>query len=196
MQIADFELERYFAQYEFTTRYLLCASDVEGYAMRDLLSLADAETRELWDRLTLGYTESAGLPALRAEVASLYDSVSPDDVMMFAGHELARSIGAQIAPVPLDARNGRSGPTNHPPRRRCHRQNERRYSRVGRAPPGRNTRTSCARGWRQPHRALPDLRRKPLSFGHAPILLGLDQDRSLMAAPGGQSVRTVWALTW
>jgi aspartate/methionine/tyrosine aminotransferase len=135
MQIADFELERYFAQYEFTARYLLCASDVEGYAMRDLLSLADAETRELWDRLTLGYTESAGLPALRAEVASLYDSVTPDDVLVFAGaeegvfvamhallapgdhavvtwpayqslHEVARSLGASVTLVPLDPEQG------------------------------------------------------------------------------------------
>lgn len=131
MQIADFELERYFAQYEFSTRYLLCASDVEGYAMRELLSLADAKTLELWDRLTLGYTESAGLPALRAEVASLYDSVRPDDVLIFAGaeegvfiamhallapgdhaivawpayqslHEVARSLGASVTLVPLD----------------------------------------------------------------------------------------------
>jgi aspartate/methionine/tyrosine aminotransferase len=131
MQIADFELERYFAQYEFTTRFLLCASDVEAYAMRDLLSLADADTREMWDRLTLGYTESAGLPALRAEVASLYDSVRPDDVLVFAGaeegvflamhallapgdhavvawpayqslHEVARSLGASVTLVPLD----------------------------------------------------------------------------------------------
>ena len=135
MQIADFELERYFAQHEFTTRYLLCASDVEGYAMRDLLSLADDETLELWDRLTLGYTESAGLPALRAEVASLYDSVRPDDVLMFAGaeegvflamhsllapgdhavvawpayqslYEVARSLGASVTLVPLDPTQG------------------------------------------------------------------------------------------
>lgn len=32
MQIADFAFERYFAQHEFTTRYPLCASDVEAYA--------------------------------------------------------------------------------------------------------------------------------------------------------------------
>lgn len=135
MQIADFELERYFARHEFVTRYILCASDVEGHALQDLLLLADAETRALWERLTLGYTESAGLPALRAEVASLYESARPEHVLMFAGaeegvfiaihallaagdhavvvwpayqslHEVARSLGASVTLVPLDPERG------------------------------------------------------------------------------------------
>jgi hypothetical protein len=72
MQIADFALERYFARWEFNARYLLCASDVEGYPMRELLDLADDETRALWDDLRLGYTESTGHPLLRREIAALY----------------------------------------------------------------------------------------------------------------------------
>ena len=71
MQIADFELERFFARHEFATRFVLCASDVEGWAMRDLVALADEDSRARWDGLTLGYTDSPGLPALRAEVAAL-----------------------------------------------------------------------------------------------------------------------------
>jgi hypothetical protein len=56
MRIPDFALERYFARWEFAVEHLLCASDIQGYRMTELLDLADAETRSLWDGLTLGYT--------------------------------------------------------------------------------------------------------------------------------------------
>jgi hypothetical protein len=89
MRIADFALERYFARWEFAVRYLLCASDVEGYPMADLLALADDETRALWDDLRLGYTESTGHPLLRQEIAALYDTLEPEDVLVFSGAEEA-----------------------------------------------------------------------------------------------------------
>ncbi len=87
MRIPDFELERYFARWEFAVRHLLCASDVEGYPMADLLALADDEARALWDDLRLGYTESSGHPLLRREIASLYETIAPDDVLVLAGAE-------------------------------------------------------------------------------------------------------------
>ena len=87
VRIADFALERYFARWEFNARYLLCASDVQGYPMSELLDLADQETRGLWDGLTLGYTEAIGHPLLRREIASLYDTIEPEDVLTFAGAE-------------------------------------------------------------------------------------------------------------
>jgi aspartate/methionine/tyrosine aminotransferase len=89
MRIAEFELERYFARWEFAVEHMLCASDVEGYPMAELLALADDETRALWDGLRLGYTESTGHPLLRREIAGLYDGVEPDDVLVFAGAEEA-----------------------------------------------------------------------------------------------------------
>jgi aspartate/methionine/tyrosine aminotransferase len=89
VRIADFALERYFARWEFNARYVLCASDVEGYPMAELLGLADDETRALWDDLALGYTESTGHPLLRREIASLYESVDADEVLTFAGAEEA-----------------------------------------------------------------------------------------------------------
>ena len=89
MPIADFALERYFARWEFASRHLLCASDVQGYPMADLLALADDETRALWADLRLGYTESTGHPLLRTEIASLYTSIEPDEVLTFAGAEEA-----------------------------------------------------------------------------------------------------------
>ena len=87
MRIADFELERFFARWEFAVRHVLCASDVEGYPMAELLALADDETRALWDGLRLGYTDSTGHPLLRREIAGLYEHVQPDDVLVFAGAE-------------------------------------------------------------------------------------------------------------
>ena len=87
VRIADFELERFFARWEFAVRYVLCASDVEGYPMAELLARADGETRALWDGLRLGYTESTGHPLLRREIAGLYERIEPDEVLVFAGAE-------------------------------------------------------------------------------------------------------------
>ncbi|MBA2720842.1 MAG: aminotransferase class I/II-fold pyridoxal phosphate-dependent enzyme [Chloroflexi bacterium] len=89
MRIADFALERFFARWEFAVRHLLCASDVEGWRMADLLDLADDETAALWADLRLGYTEAPGHPLLRVEIAALYDTLEADDVLVFAGAEEA-----------------------------------------------------------------------------------------------------------
>ncbi len=87
MRIADFELERYFARWEFAVRHLLCASDVEGWPMGELLALADEETTALWRDLRLGYTEAPGHPLLRREIAGLYDTADPEDVLVLSGAE-------------------------------------------------------------------------------------------------------------
>jgi aspartate/methionine/tyrosine aminotransferase len=89
MKIPDFELERFFARWEFAAPHILCASDVEGWAMADLLALADDEARSMWDGLTLGYTEAPGHPLLRAEIARLYEGVTADDILVFSGAEEA-----------------------------------------------------------------------------------------------------------
>ncbi|OFW62013.1 MAG: aspartate aminotransferase [Actinobacteria bacterium RBG_16_64_13] len=82
-----FTLERFFAKHEFSARYLLSTSDCQGMLMADLVAGADEELRARWERLTLGYTESRGLPELRAEIAALYESASPDDVLVAAPEE-------------------------------------------------------------------------------------------------------------
>jgi aspartate/methionine/tyrosine aminotransferase len=87
--LREFQLERYFARHEFSTPFLLCSSDVESYQLDELLALADEETAALWGRLGLGYTESAGHPLLRAEIARLYDGLCADDVLVFSGAEEA-----------------------------------------------------------------------------------------------------------
>jgi hypothetical protein len=102
MRIEDFELERYFARYEFTVRHLLCASDVEGWHMSELLALADGETAALWQDLRLGYTEPSGHPGLLAEISSLYDTIAPDEVLVFNGAEEAIFTAANVLLGPGD----------------------------------------------------------------------------------------------
>jgi aspartate/methionine/tyrosine aminotransferase len=89
MRLHDFALERFFARWEFKAELLLCASDLEGWRMRDLLELASDAERRRWDDLRLGYTESTGDPELRAAIAGLYDGISADEVLVFAGAEEA-----------------------------------------------------------------------------------------------------------
>lgn len=132
--LEPFALERYFAAHEFAARYTLAASEVEGLPLAELLALADDESAELWRSLTLGYTQSAGHPLLRREIAAL-DDLAPDDVLVCAGaeeaifltlqallregdhavvvwpayqslHEVARAAGASVTLVELDAASG------------------------------------------------------------------------------------------
>lgn len=97
MRLADFALERYFARWEFSVQHILCASDLQGMPMAEVLALADEETQSLWDRLTLGYTESTGHPLLRQEIATLYDGMASDDILVFAGAEEAIFCLANVA---------------------------------------------------------------------------------------------------
>jgi aspartate/methionine/tyrosine aminotransferase len=135
LEIADFELERYFARWEFNVAHLLCASDPEPVAMGELLALADAETGRLWRDLRLGYTETEGHPLLRAEIAAGYQTVGADQVLVCSGaqeaifvtlgamlgpgdhavvvwpsyqslHEVARAVGAEVTLLPLEHERG------------------------------------------------------------------------------------------
>ena len=87
MKIETFDLERFFAKHEFSAKYLLSSSDCESLSMQELLGMADAETRRLWDGLKLGYTETPGHPALREAIAGLYEGLDRDDVLVAAPEE-------------------------------------------------------------------------------------------------------------
>lgn len=84
----EFKLERYFAQYEFCTKYMLSSSDCESLVMSELVDQASAHIRNLWDSLRLGYTESQGLPELLELIAAEYQAVQPDQVLVAAPEEL------------------------------------------------------------------------------------------------------------
>ena len=85
--ITPFKLERYFALHEFSARYLLSASDCESLTMTELLAMADEDSRERWMALSLGYTESLGLPALREEIARLYQNVPASGILTLTPEE-------------------------------------------------------------------------------------------------------------
>jgi len=132
---APFKIERYFAEHEFSAPYLLSSSDCESLTVKELLSHTDVDGRARWEDLRLGYTESAGHPVLRAEIARMYPSLSPDDVLVAvpieaiyvamntllrpgdrvvalfpayqALYEVARAIGCDVDVWPLTVRDGR-----------------------------------------------------------------------------------------
>jgi aspartate/methionine/tyrosine aminotransferase len=88
MNLPPFKLERYFAKYEFHTEYLLCTSDSESMSIADLLAL-EKGAAEKFQQVWLGYTESQGSPALRAEIGKLYETIQPDEILVHSGAEEA-----------------------------------------------------------------------------------------------------------
>jgi aspartate/methionine/tyrosine aminotransferase len=88
MRIEPFALERFFARHEFSVRHLLCASDCETMSLGELLAM-EPGAAETFSALRLGYTETAGDPALRQEIAALYEGIAADDILVFAGAEEA-----------------------------------------------------------------------------------------------------------
>ncbi len=88
MNLPPFELERYFAVHEFTAKRLLCVSDCQPLTVAELLSLSDGAA-EAFAALPLGYADSRGGPALRQAICPLYDTISPDDLLVHVGAEEA-----------------------------------------------------------------------------------------------------------
>lgn len=86
-KLAEFDLEVFFAKWEFEAEYLMCCSDAESMSMSDMIDLADEEALLLWNSLQLGYTESQGLPLLREEIAKQYPGLAGENVFCFAGAE-------------------------------------------------------------------------------------------------------------
>lgn len=85
--VPDFKLEEFWKKYEFSAPYLLCPSDTETWSLKEILAMADSESKQLWDNLSLGYTESPGFPLLRQEIAHLYSSLNKDHILTTAGAE-------------------------------------------------------------------------------------------------------------
>jgi aspartate/methionine/tyrosine aminotransferase len=87
MKINDFELERYFAKYEFSTKYLISSSDCDGYSLEYILSCASQHDLELWNNLHFGYTDSAGSLFLREAIAAQYKTIGVDNVAVMSPGE-------------------------------------------------------------------------------------------------------------
>lgn len=88
MKIKPFILEEYLTRYEFSTQYLLCCSDAQSFTMSEIVSMANAEHKALWDNLTFKYTEPYGHPLLLEHIASeLYPGLASKNILCFAGAE-------------------------------------------------------------------------------------------------------------
>ncbi|HTU81306.1 MAG TPA: aminotransferase class I/II-fold pyridoxal phosphate-dependent enzyme, partial [Candidatus Acidoferrales bacterium] len=84
MRPRPFALERYFAEYEFTARYLLCSSDAQSLSIGELLAYEPGSQERLCETW-LGYTQSRGGPELRRLVARLYQRTGEDSVLICGG---------------------------------------------------------------------------------------------------------------
>ena len=81
MELSPFRIERFYAQYEHSTRFMLSSSDCQSRTIAELLELEpDAHERllECW----CGYTESPGGPGLRRAIASLYERTGAAEVVV------------------------------------------------------------------------------------------------------------------
>jgi aspartate/methionine/tyrosine aminotransferase len=87
MKITPFAIERYFAKYEFTAQYLLSSSDCESFSLSEVLEMADSETKQLWNQLELGYTETLGHPILRQTIAEIYNGIHMEDIIVVVPEE-------------------------------------------------------------------------------------------------------------
>lgn len=88
MTIKVFKLEEYLTKYEFSVQHFLCGSDAESFKMSEVLAMSTTQERDMWDDLSLKYTEPYGHPMLRHQIAkSLYPSLSAENILCFAGAE-------------------------------------------------------------------------------------------------------------
>jgi aspartate/methionine/tyrosine aminotransferase len=81
MEMSPFRIERFYARYEHTTRFMLSSSDCESRTIAELLDLepgAHDQLLECW----CGYTEPPGGPALRQAIASLYERTGAGEVVV------------------------------------------------------------------------------------------------------------------
>ena len=88
MKIRSFELERLFAKHEFSAKFLLSSSDCDGFSMDYVLQQASSTEKNYWDSLSLGYTESAGHPALHKAILSYYPGLKSKNIVVASPGEL------------------------------------------------------------------------------------------------------------
>lgn len=103
MALPPFRLEEYFAKWEFSASHLFCMSDAECFSMREIIDLMDSEVKDLWNDLSLGYTETKGHPVLRKEIAKLYENtIDESHILTTAGGEEGIYCGLRALLAPSD----------------------------------------------------------------------------------------------
>jgi aspartate/methionine/tyrosine aminotransferase len=88
MQIAPFRIEEYMSKHEFSAKYLLSSSDAESQTIEELLAL-EPGAHDAFLKHWCGYTESPGAPWLREVLATIYQQIDPDDLVVVSAAEEA-----------------------------------------------------------------------------------------------------------
>ncbi|MGH6934312.1 MAG: aminotransferase class I/II-fold pyridoxal phosphate-dependent enzyme, partial [Dongiaceae bacterium] len=95
-RMRDFALEVYFSRWEFNAKYNMTGSDAENMRQNELLALATPEELAAFNSVSLGYTETFGSPLLREEIARTYETVTPKNLLCFAGAEEAIYVAMRV----------------------------------------------------------------------------------------------------
>lgn len=98
----EFRLEAFFSHWQPFLRHQLTASESETMSLVELLDLAEPGLREKWGRARLGYTDPRGAASLRQAIAGLYQSVSADHLLSFAGAQEAIFVAMHALLTPAD----------------------------------------------------------------------------------------------
>lgn len=81
MKLNEFKLERLFSRLRPRAKYLLSAVSCESCTMKEILDMADAECKKLWEKLDLGYTDYRGHIKLREAITTRYKTLTTDDIV-------------------------------------------------------------------------------------------------------------------
>ena len=103
MEIKEFMVERWLNTFELGAHYNLAETDAKPFTLEELLSLGDRE-RLLEDFLAikLGYNPTTGSEDLRQTISRLYQSVTPEEVLVTNGAIEADFLLANVLVEPGD----------------------------------------------------------------------------------------------
>jgi aspartate/methionine/tyrosine aminotransferase len=82
-------LAAYQQRHKPLAKHLLSTATPESLSLNELLDLASAEERQLWDRLMLGYSSSQGEASLREAISAQYPGLDASNIVCFAGAQEA-----------------------------------------------------------------------------------------------------------
>ena len=88
MEISPFRIEEYMGRHEFRARYLLSSSDAESQTIEELLAL-EPGAHDAFLKHWCGYTESPGAPWLREVLATIYEQISPEQLIVVSAAQEA-----------------------------------------------------------------------------------------------------------
>ena len=89
MKIEDFALERWLTRHELHVKYDIAESGILPLKLNDLLGFESPDDRtailERLLNLPIGYNEAVGTRELRTMIASTYDGIDPDNILVTTG---------------------------------------------------------------------------------------------------------------